>query len=160
MFKKISVVFFLVFGLAACGGGDSDSGSMVEPTAPGNSLPANFVGTYTGTLTVTARALGLSQTDTFPITIVVNSDGTVRFEGDDPDETFTSGIANDGSFAVEVSVSDLDSSVEECDSDTSISVTGNVDGTTAAGDVSGEGRCTIDGITADISLSGTFTANK
>ncbi len=160
MFKKISLVFVLLFTLVGCGGGDSDSGSMVEPTVPGDSLPANFVGTYTGTLTATARALGLSQTDTFPITIVVTEDGEIRFEGDDPDETFTAAVANDGSFAVDVSASDLDSDIDECDSSTSISVTGQVDGTTASGDIEGEGRCSVDGITADIELSGSFTATK
>ena len=83
---------------SACGGGGSDSGSMVEATLPGTNVPISFIGTYQGTLNVNASALGNSISDSFPITITVNEDGTIRFDGDDPDETFTVGLQNDGVF--------------------------------------------------------------
>lgn len=153
MIKRISLVFLIVVGLAACGGGDSDSGAMVEPTLPGTNVPASFAGTYRGTLTITAQALTLTETDTFDITITVTEDAMVRFDGDDPDETFTVGLSNDGTFA-----GNFDVNEDECTG--SLATTGRVDGTTASGDVSGEGRCDISGLSADVTLTGTFTATK
>ncbi len=151
--KAFSLTLVLALTLAACGGGDSDSGGMDEPTLPGTNIPAIFVGTYSGTLTVTAAALGLSETDSFPITITVTSDGMIRFDGDDPDETFTAGLTNEGRF-----VGVLPVEVDECSGQ--LSTSGNVDGTTASGEVSGEGRCDVDGVVVTVTLEGTFTATK
>ncbi len=153
MFKRISLLILVLASLVGCGGGDSDSGAMVQPTLPGTNVPASFAGTYRGTLTITASALTLSETDTFDITVTVTQDAMVRFDGDDPDETFTVGLANDGSFAGNFTVNE-----DECTG--SLATTGRVDGTTASGDVSGKGRCDISGIQADVTLTGTFTATK
>jgi len=149
--KKIilSLSFLLI---AACGGGSSSSGG-VEESAPGQNLPANFVGTYLGMLRVTAEAAGVSESDSFEITITVFANGTVRFDGDDPDETFTVGIADDGSFSGNVDIDE-----DECSG--SIGVTGSVDGTTASGTVEGDGECEISGITVSVELRGDFTATK
>jgi len=154
MFKKILFVFALAFTISACDSGDSDSGAMVEPTLPGTNVPASFVGVYTGNLTVTAQALSLSETDTFPITVTVTQDAMVRFDGDDPDETFTVGLANDGRFAGNLPV-DV---IEECTGN--LSVEGRIDGTTASGDANGEGRCRVSGINIDVTLSGNFSATR
>ncbi len=152
MIKKLLVAISLVT-LAACGGGSSDSGGNVENTAPGDMLPANFVGTYTGTLNLRASAAGLTESDSFPITITVFENGTVRFDGDDPDETVTVGIANDGNFSASVTITE-----DPCTG--TINLTGSVDGTTARGDVSGDGSCTQNGLTVDAELSGDFNATK
>lgn len=153
MFKKILCLFPLMVMLVACDSGDSDSGSMVEPTLPGTNVPANFVGTYNGTITVTAEALNLSETDTFPITITVTDDAMVRFDGDDPDETFTTGLANDGRFSGNLPIDE-----DECSGN--LSTTGQVDGTNASGEVNGDGQCRIGALTVDVTLRGTFTASK
>ena len=149
MIKQIILVLGLLL-LAACGG-SSDSGGAVENTLPGDMLPPEFVGTYTGQLNLTASAAGLSESASFPITITVSADGMIRFDGDDPDETFTVGIANDGSFSGSADI------VEGPCSGT-INLVGSVDGATASGTVSGEGTCTIDGLTLDVELTGDFNA--
>lgn len=153
MFKHFLSILIVAFTLTACGGGSSDSGAMTDTTLPGTNVPASFVGVYRGDLTVTAEALNLSETDTFPITITVNNDGTIRFDGDDPDETFTVGLQNDGRFA-----GNLPIDVDDCSG--SLGVTGQVDGVTASGDVSGEGRCNVSGVTISVTLVGVFTANR
>ena len=149
--KKIIVSFCLLF-IAACGGGDSASGAG-DSTNPGQNIPANFVGTYTGTLNLTASAVGLTESDSFPITVTVLSNGTVRFDGDDPDETFTVGITNAGDFSGTISIVE-----DECSG--TLSVTGRVDGSQATGDVTGDGQCTVNGVNLSVTLRGDFRAIK
>lgn len=150
--KKIILLVSILF-ISACSSSDSDSGGMVEATLPGTSIPANFVGTYKGTLNVTVSALGLSERDSFPITVTVSSDGMIRFDGDEPDETFTAGLSNSGTFSGNLPISDDDCSA-------TLSTVGMVDGTTASGTVSGDGQCTIDRVTVDVRLEGDFNATK
>ena len=150
--KNLLLVFVSCF-LIACRGGSSDSGGMVEPTLPGTNIPANFVGTYTGTLTVTASALGITETDSIPITVTVTSDGMVRFAGDDADEVFTVGLGNDGTFSGNLPINE-----DPCSG--SASVTGSVDGTTASGSISGSGTCDVSGLEVDVTLEGSFSASR
>lgn len=149
--KKIIVSFCLLF-ITACGGGDSSSGAG-DNTSPGESIPANFVGTYTGTLNLTASAVGLTESDSFSITVTVMSDGTVRFDGDEPDETFTVGITNAGDFSGSITVTE-----DECSG--TLSVTGRVDGSQASGSVTGDGQCTVNGVNLSVTLRGDFSASK
>ena len=144
--------FILVVLLTACGG-SSSSGGDVDVTAPGSNIPAAFVGVYRGTLNVTAEALGVSESDSFPITITVQSDGTIIFEGDDPDERFTAGVTNEGEFS-----GNLDIDEDECKG--RVAVQGRVDGTTATGTVDGDGECEVASATIDVSLKGDFQATK
>lgn len=150
--RNIFIVFVCLL-VVACGGGNSDSGAQVEPSQPGDSIPANFLGKYTGTLNVTAEAAGLSASDSFDITVTVTEDGQIRFDGDDPDETFTVGLSNDGSFAGNLPIKD-----DDCSG--TVGVTGKVDGTTASGNVTGEGKCKVNGINIDVTLKGDFSATK
>ena len=150
--KKLLLILSIVF-ISACSSGGSDSGGMVEPTLPGTGIPSSFVGTYTGTLNITASALGLSETDSFPITLTVTADGMVRFDGDDPNETFTVGLTDSGAFSGNLPINE-----EECTG--SVGTNGMVDGTNASGDLSGNGSCRIDGLTVDVTLSGNFSASK
>ncbi len=153
MLKNSLIAFLLLLTLTACGGGDSDSGAMVEPTLPGTNVPANFAGTYTGTLTVTASAAGLTETDSFPITVTVTDDAMVRFDGDDPDETFTVGLENDGTFR-----GNLPIEVDDCSGN--LSTTGQVDGTRVTGEVNGSGECDVGILSVDVTLEGTFEATR
>ena len=150
--KKLLVLFACCF-LIACGGGSSDSGGMVDATLPGTNVPANFAGTYTGMITFTASALGITETDSFPITVTVTDDAMVRFDGDDPDETFTVGLGNDGGFSGNLPINE-----DPCSG--SVGVTGVVDGTTASGSISGSGNCNVNGLDVDVTLEGTFTATR
>lgn len=150
--KKILIVLASIF-LVACGSGDSDSGGMTDATLPGTNVPASFAGLYTGTASITASALGITESDMFPISITVTDDAMVRFDGDDPEETFTVGLANDGAFSGSLPINE-----DPCTG--TVSVTGSVDGTTAAGDISGSGRCLINGLDVEVTLEGTFSASR
>jgi len=150
--KKLFLLFASCF-LIACSDGDSDSGTMIDDTLPGTSVPASFAGTYTGSGTVTASAIGITVTEMFPVTVVVTNDAMVRFEGDEPDETFTVGLSNDGSFAGTLPINE-----EECTG--TASVQGMVDGVTASGTLSGSGTCNVNGSNVDVTLEGTFTATQ
>lgn len=151
-YKICNTLILVVLFLSACSGG-SDSGGAVENSVAGDMIPANFVGTYTGSITVTASASGLSETDSFPITIVVSANGDLRFEGDDPDETFTVGLTNSGQFS-----GSLDIAQDDCSG--TVSVQGTVDGSRATGPVSGTGECTVSGLNVDVDLEGSFEATK
>ena len=81
------------------------------------------------------------------------ANGTVRFDGDDPDETFTVGVTNAGDFAGTANIME-----DDCSG--TINVVGRVDGTTASGSVDGEGTCNVNGLSLDVELSGDFNATK
>lgn len=151
--KKIFAIVSLSLFLLSCGSGGSDSGGMSEPTLPGTDVPASFVGVYSGTLNLSASALGLTESDSFPITITVTEDGLLRFDGDSPEETFTVGLENGGAFRGSLNINE-----EECTG--SAAVSGTVDGTTASGTLSGDGECRFDGANVDVSLSGDFSASR
>ena len=150
--KKFFLLISFIF-ISACDSGGSDSGGMVQPTLPGTNVPANFAGTYTGTLNVTAEALGIRESDSFPITVTITSDAMVRFDGDDPEETFTVGLTNDGNFSGNLPINE-----DECSGN--VSVTGTADGTTVSGTVSGDGQCEINGLNVDVTLEGDFSATR
>lgn len=151
LMKNIILALNILF-LAACGGGGSSSGG---PTEPGSNIPAAFVGTYQGTLNLTASALGITQSESFPITITVTADGQLRFDGDEPDETFTVGVTNDGRFNGSLSINE-----QGCEGTVTIDGAINSAGTNASGSVDGDGSCTIDGVSVDVDLGGDFSANK
>lgn len=152
--RIIATVFIAAFLLTGCdSGGSSSGGDQVEESVSGDMLPAEFVGVYVGTISARLEASGISESETYEITITVNADGTIKFDGDDPDETFTVGIANDGTFSGNLRI-------DEDDVTGVLGVTGRVDGTTASGDVVGEGEFDTGIITIDIDVTGTFTATK
>jgi len=154
--NKILSKYLLTFSLivlVACGSGGSSSG--VDPTMPGQNLPPIFVGVYTGTLNATIKGAGITDSDTFQITITVFADGTIRFDGDDPDETFTVGITDAGDFAGNLEAEDFN---DDCTG--TVGVTGNVDGTTATGTIEGDGECDVAGLDIGVEVTGTFTATK
>lgn len=141
--------------ISACGGGSSSSGGGDDPivTAPGDSIPTNFVGVYTGTLNYTISASGISESGSFPLTIDVRADGTIIVTADDETETLPVGLTNAGNFSGSV-----DFSEDGCTA--SLELSGSVDGTTASGNVSGSGECTEAGLTIDVNASGDFSATK
>jgi len=151
MIKNILILSF-VFLLASCGG-SSSTGAQVEESIPGTMIPASFIGVYTGTLNVTAEAIGITESDSFPITITVTDDGMIRFDGDEPDETFTVGLMDNGDFS-----GNLPIDVDPCEG--TIGVVGTVDGTNITGTVSGEGVCEEGILELDVDLEGDFSASR
>ena len=144
-----------VFGLTvltACGGGGSSSGVAVS--SPGDNLPANFVGTYTGTITVTLDASVIDETRSYSITVTVNADATIRFEVAGIEESFTAGVTNAGQFSGNINFTD-----DDCDSAV-IGVEGTVDGSTVTGTVTGNTECDVAGLPVDVDLRGNFSASK
>ena len=134
--------------LSACGGSDT-SVDNVEVGA--GDVPNQFVGTYTGTISgeASARLLPVSESFEEDITITVNSDNTVTFAGDDPDEVFSTVIGSNGGFNGTLSI-------DEDDCEGVVNVSGTVDGNVARGDIGGEGEC--DGV--DVDLTGSFFAQQ
>lgn len=153
MTKLLLLVSLLA--LSACGGG-SDSGADEQPTGgvsqAGDMVPDIYTGVYNGSIQGTASALGISLSDSFPITITVNQN-MVRFDGDDPDETFSVGLRNDGTFSGVLNYDD-----DQCSGD--VQVEGIVDGNNASGSFGGDGSCAVDGNNITVELIGTFTAAK
>lgn len=149
--KNLFLVFISIF-IASCGG-NSTTGAQVDESVAGMMIPANFVGVYTGTLSVTAEAAGITESDTFVITVTVTADGMIRFDGDDPDETFTVGLMDDGSFSGNLFIDE-----DPCEG--TVGAVGVVDGTTVTGTVTGEGVCEEGVIEIDVDLDGTFSASK
>ncbi|MFT4629527.1 MAG: hypothetical protein ACI9WC_000593 [Arenicella sp.] len=84
-------------------------------------------------MSLTANTVGLTESDSFPITVTVLANRTVRFDGDDPDETFMVGITNAGDFTRNISVVE-----DECSG--TLSVTGRVAGSLATGNVTGDAQ--------------------
>ena len=154
LFKAIFAVSIMSLLLTGCEIGGSSSGAdQVENSMVGDMIPAEFVGTYIGTVDIRAEASGLSESDTFPITITVTADGMIRFDGDDPDETFTVGLENDGSFSGNLRIDDDD--VEGV-----LGVSGRVDGTTASGTIVGEGTVDTGAVSLAVEVTGSFSATK
>lgn len=153
--KKILSVFTIaaLLILSACGSGDSDSGG--GETEAGSNIPAVFVGTYQGTINLRASAAGLTVNESYPITITVMADGQLRFDGDEPDETFTVGVGNDGSFRGELPVDE-----EDCTGTVTVNGQINAAGTNVSGDLDGDGECQVSGTNLNVDLSGDFSANK
>jgi len=147
---KIKASFIIVSSiiLSACGGSDT-SVDNVEVAA--GDVPNQFVGTYTGTVSVraTAEVLPISESFEEDITIVVNEDNTVTFLGDDPQETFTTVVGSNGGFNGQFTIIE-----DDCEG--VVNVSGTVDGVTAQGEVGGEGEC--EGV--DVDLTGTFFAQQ
>jgi len=143
----VSLSLIMVFGLLqACGKGDTSVDSL--PVTEG-AVPSNFVGTYTGTLTATAKSGPLEESTTDTITIIVGADNSLRFQGDDPEEVFVTTIGANGNFNGSLPIN-----VDDCTG--TINVSGNVNGTVASGDLGGTGRC--EGIS--VGVSGSFNATK
>ena len=152
--QNVRSLFFICLSLiflASCGSGDSDSGAEIDDSQPG-SMISGFVGVYTGTLTVVAEGAGITEMDTFPITVTVSEDGTLRFDGDEPDETFTVGLTDQGTFS-----GSLDINEDPCEG--TVNTQGGINGNVVSGDVSGSGVCNI-GLDIDVTLTGTFSATR
>lgn len=143
----VSVLLVVSLGLLqACSKGDTSVDSL--PVTDG-AVPSEFVGTYTGTLTATAKSGPLDKSTTDSITIIVGADNTVRFQGDDPEEVFVTTVGANGNFNGVLPIK-----LDDCTGN--INVSGNVNGSVASGDLGGTGRCN----SVSVGVSGSFNATK
>mgnify|MGYP001553574937 CR=1 FL=1 len=88
--RSITQITFLSLLLAITGcnsSSDNDTssgggGTTTPPTTPTPppETPVSFAGTYTGTATATASALGLTESNTVPVTIIIDQNGTVTIQ--------------------------------------------------------------------------------
>lgn len=132
--------------LVACSKGDTRVDAREETEGP---VPNNFVGVYRGTLSAEAKAGPITESTKDVITITVTEDNRITFQGDDPEETFTTGIGANGNFNGELPVRS-----GNCEG--TVQVAGTVDGTTASGEIGGKGKCD----SVDVGVSGNFFARK
>jgi len=97
LFSKKSTVLitllalFMIFsGCSSKNSNETSSGGGVSTSTPDtggdsgvpeSSAPiASYAGTYTGTATATASALGLTESETVPVTIIIDQNGTVTIQ--------------------------------------------------------------------------------
>jgi len=150
--KKLILAFVSIVFLASCGG-NSTSGAQVEESEAGSMTPASFVGDYAGTLTVTVEALSITETYTFPVTATVTMDGMITFNGDDPGETFTVGLTDEGTFSGNLFINE-----DDCEG--TIGIVGSISGSTMSGTGEGEGVCESGILEVDVDLDGTFNLER
>ena len=68
------------------GGGSTTSSTTTGDSTSGTDTPvssepvSSFAGTYTGTATATASALGITESETVPVTIIIDQNGTVTIQ--------------------------------------------------------------------------------
>lgn len=139
--------FFLASALVVfgCGGGGSSSGGG------GGGTPAQYAGTYTGTGSATVTGGGASISESIPTTIVIDMDGNVTVDPDDP----LTGTLNGNSFVASAPTSDFNEPGFTCSGSLVVSatVTGNtINGTYSSNNFACNG--------VPFQVSGTFTAAK
>ena len=115
MFKASTAFFTLLLSLLLLSGCDSDSEISTSSdggsgsTPPASSTPSSggttpsetvsqFAGTYKGTATATATALILTETESAPVTIIIDNSGTVTIQsGSDVFQSVT--VLNGNTFS-------------------------------------------------------------
>lgn len=120
--KSLTAIFLLTISLLAGCGGDSGSSSSGGSGATGGGTPVDLstlVGSYAGSSTIRLSALGISETDTSSVRVMIAAGGgiTIRF---DDSVVATGSLAADGSFLIRDSVANA--GLDECTG--SISITG------------------------------------
>ena len=157
--KKI-VLALLVVVLTGCDSGGSSSGSSTEvintnPTSPEN-IGSQYAGTYTGRLegTYTAPELGLTDSDSTPVTIVIDSNGntTVTVEG----RSYTGSLDTDTVTAV-VTVNETSNDIT-CTG--TVNVNARISGRTISGEANGAGECRQGSVQTPVQVAGVLNASR
>ena len=150
--KSIHAFYYalIIMFLAACGGGGSDSGGTAE---------ANNDGVFVGTIEATASTIGLSQTESAPLQIVVQDNAVTSITIDD--ESTTGSFPIDGNnITVSVDASTL------VDIDDDVSCSGPIDliinfaGDTLDGTLAASLDCMFEGAAIPVDVTGTLTATR
>ena len=158
---KKFVLALLVLVLSGCdSGGSSSSGSNAEITNNNTSSPENigtqYAGTYTGTIegTYTAPELSLSDSDSEPVTIIIDGNGntTVLVDGRE-----YSGSLDSDSITAVVNVNETYTDIT-CTG--TINVNARISGNTISGEANGTGNCTQGSFSTPVQVAGVLNATK
>ena len=157
--KKVFIALFAVI-LVGCDSGGSSSGSSVNVTDDNTTSPENigaqFAGTYNGTIegTYTASELGLSDSDSTPITIIIEPNGntTVRAEG----RTYSGSLDTDRITAV----INVNETYEDIRCTGTINVNAQISGDTISGTANGAGECSQGAVTTPVRVAGVLNASR
>ena len=157
---KKFVLALLVLILTGCDSGGSSSGSSTEiidtnPTSPDN-IGSQYAGTYRGRLegTYTAPALGLSDSDSRAVTIIIDTNGntTVRVDG----RTYTGSLDTDRITAI-VTVNETSNDIN-CEG--TVNVNAQISGNTINGTANGAGECRQGAIKTPVQVAGVLNASR
>ena len=138
--KKIVLALF-VLALVGCDSGGSSSGSDAQITNTNTTSPENigaqYAGTYRGRLegTYTAPQLGLSDSDSVPVTIVIENNGNTSVTVDG--RTYSGSLDTDTITAVV----NINETYDDITCTGRVNVNAQIAGRTISGDANGTGRC-------------------
>jgi len=157
--KKVFIALVAII-IAGCDSGGSSSGSSAEITGSNTSTPeqigAQYAGTYSGNLNVTytASELGLSESRSEPLRIVIesNGDATIFIDGRD----FAGALDTDRISAV----IKVDETVDGISCDGRVSVEASLTTNSINGSASGLGECTDGTITTPVRVAGNLNATR
>lgn len=151
---------FLVVTIMGCDGGGSSSGSSASVTNTNTTSPDNigsqYAGTYRGTLegTYTAPNLGISDSASSPVTVVIrdNGDTTVTVDG----RTYTGSLDTDSITAV-VNVNETSNDISCAGR---INVNARISGNLISGNANGAGECRQGTVTTPVQVAGVLNASR
>ncbi len=156
--KKVLIALFAVI-LVGCDSGGSSSGSSADVSSNESSpeqIGAQYAGTYEGTLeaTYTASELGLSESRSEPITIIIESNGnaTIIVDG----RTYAGALDTDRIAAVV----NVDETYEDIRCVGRISVEADLTVNLISGQANGNGTCTQGDISTLVFVAGTLNATR
>ena len=135
----VAIVCICLF-LVSCGGDESSitsGGGGSGVTSDGGSSSAKFAGTYTGTVTISAKGSEVDNTKTRDAVLVIRSNGTATLTIDG--ETIQ-GTINGDRFGFSVKVIEEDGLVE-CDADAVLN--GRISSGRGTGMIVGSGKCEV-----------------
>jgi uncharacterized protein YceK len=145
------------------GGGSSGAGAGTGSPATGSpvtgAVPSSLAGTYTGAATATASALGISESETVPITIIIDQNGSVTIQSGS-DIFPNAAILNGNSFTQSQTFNNQDFGSAICSG--TLSLQGSIDGNgVITATLSSQSVvCTINGIAIPGTVTGSLTATK
>jgi len=154
-FRPLGISLLLIIGLSGC---SSDSGVSSSGggglTSDGGAESAQYAGTYKGSTDVTYTGEGIDSDDSFPTTVVINSNGTtsLTIEGESVD-----GVINGNKLEFPFRLTKSENGIE-CVAD--ITIKASVEGNTISGPATGDAECKLLLIKRTASMSGSLTATK
>jgi len=158
--KRLVLALLTLFLVACDSGGGSSSGSSADITDSNPSSPENigtqFAGTYRGTLegTYSAPELGLSDSASEPVTIVIDANGntTVRVDG----RTYN-GVLDSDSITAVVTVNETS---EDITCRGTVNVNARIAGNTISGEANGAGECSQGSVSTPVRVAGVINASR
>ena len=161
----ICTILFTTLLLHGCSDSEVSTSSSGGSSTPSGSTPTNggttpvesvseFAGTYKGTATATATALVISETETAPVTIIIDNNGTVTIQsGSDIFQNVT--VLNSNSFSYTQSLNGQDLGSVTCTG--SLSIKGTISGGVINGNLSSS-NVVCNGV--PVTVTGKLTATR